>query len=166
MSADAPTPPDASAADATDPGELASGDGDAHPGGMDHRRERIRVETERHRIIGYLTLARDGYRSRVSDVLNAPERDFLTLTEVSVEPLSARPRRVARVPDARPPPHRVRGRGDRGLRTARRERPARRSARLLPASAHPPSHSVTPPPLVGERLLALSRRRSPGLCYS
>lgn len=86
MSTDAPTPPDA-----TDPGELASGDGNAHPGGMDHRRERIRVETERHRIIGYLTLARDGYRSRVSDVLNAPERDFLTLTEVSVEPLSGGP---------------------------------------------------------------------------
>lgn len=58
---------------------------------MDHRRERIRIETERHRIIGALTLARDGYRSRVSDVLNAPERDFLTLTEVTVEPLSGGP---------------------------------------------------------------------------
>ncbi len=55
---------------------------------MDHRRERIRVETERHRIEGYLTLARDGYRSRVSDVLNASERDFITLTEVTVEPLN------------------------------------------------------------------------------
>jgi hypothetical protein len=65
--------------------------GDSDPGGMDHRRERIRVETERHRIVGELTLARDGYRSRVSDVLNAPERDFLTLTEVSVEPLSGGP---------------------------------------------------------------------------
>jgi hypothetical protein len=54
---------------------------------MDHRQERVRLETERHRIEGYLTLARDGYRSRVSDVLNASERDFLTLTEVTVEPL-------------------------------------------------------------------------------
>jgi hypothetical protein len=54
---------------------------------MDHRRERIRVETERHRIEGDLTLARDGYRSRVSDVLNASERDFITLTEVTVAPL-------------------------------------------------------------------------------
>ena len=25
-------------------------------------------------------LARDGYRSRVSDLLNAPERDFISLT--------------------------------------------------------------------------------------
>ncbi len=55
---------------------------------MDHRRERVRVETDRHRIVGFMTLARDGYRSRVSDVLNAPERDFLTLTDVSVQPLT------------------------------------------------------------------------------
>jgi hypothetical protein len=58
---------------------------------MDHRRERIRVETERHRIEGFLTLARDGYRSRVSDVLNASERDFITLTDVTVAPLEGGP---------------------------------------------------------------------------
>ena len=52
---------------------------------MDHRRERIRIETERYRIEGFLTLARDGYRSRVSDLLNASERDFLTLTDVAVD---------------------------------------------------------------------------------
>jgi hypothetical protein len=73
----------------TDP--PVSGEETSDSGGMDHRRERIRIETERHRIVGELTLARDGYRSRVSDVLNAPERDFLTLTEVSVEPLSGGP---------------------------------------------------------------------------
>jgi hypothetical protein len=54
---------------------------------MDYRRERVRIETARHRIEGFLTLARDGYRSRVSDVLNASERDFITLTEVTVAPL-------------------------------------------------------------------------------
>jgi hypothetical protein len=58
---------------------------------IDHRRERIRIETERHRIEGFLTLARDGYRSRVSDVLNASERDFITLTEVSVSPIEGGP---------------------------------------------------------------------------
>ena len=58
---------------------------------MEHRKERIRIETERHRIEGVLTLARDGYRSRVSDVLNAAERDFLTLTEVTVAPLEGGP---------------------------------------------------------------------------
>jgi hypothetical protein len=58
---------------------------------MEHRQERIRLETARHRIEGSITLARDGYRSRVSDVLNASERDFLTLTEATVEPLDGGP---------------------------------------------------------------------------
>ena len=58
---------------------------------IDYRRERVRVETERHRIEGFVTLARDGYRSRVSDVLNASERDFLTLTDVTVTPLEGGP---------------------------------------------------------------------------
>jgi hypothetical protein len=53
----------------------------------EHRQERVRVETARHRIEGLITLAREGYRSRLSDVLNASEREFLTLTEVTVEPL-------------------------------------------------------------------------------
>jgi uncharacterized protein DUF6812 len=64
---------------------------DSNEQSMDHRRERVRIETQRHRIEGFLTLARDGYRSRVSDVLNASERDFLTLTEVTVAPLEGGP---------------------------------------------------------------------------
>ncbi|HEX3693724.1 MAG TPA: hypothetical protein VHU13_10320 [Solirubrobacteraceae bacterium] len=52
------------------------------------RRERIRLETPRHRIEGQIVLAADGYRSRVSDVLNASERDFLTLTDATLQPLS------------------------------------------------------------------------------
>jgi hypothetical protein len=61
------------------------------PGNVDQRQERVRIETERHRIEGVLTLARDGYRSRVSDVLNAAEREFITLTEVTVSPLEGGP---------------------------------------------------------------------------
>ncbi len=61
------------------------------PHGTDERRERIRVETPRHRINGLLMLARDGYRSRVSDMLNASERDFLTLTDVTLQPLDGGP---------------------------------------------------------------------------
>ena len=61
------------------------------PAGINQRRERVRIETERHRIEGLLTLARDGYRSRVSDVLNASEREFLTLTDVTVAPLEGGP---------------------------------------------------------------------------
>lgn len=58
---------------------------------MEHRTERVRIETTGHRIEGLLTLSREGYRSRVSDVLNASERDFLTLTDVTVEPLGGGP---------------------------------------------------------------------------
>ena len=60
-------------------------------GSIDHRRERIRVQTTQHRIEGYVTLARDGFRSRVSDMLNASERDFLTLTDATVAPLDGGP---------------------------------------------------------------------------
>lgn len=52
-----------------------------------HRTERITFETERHRITGLLTLARDGYRSRVSDLLNANERSFVSLVDATVEQL-------------------------------------------------------------------------------
>jgi hypothetical protein len=61
------------------------------PHGSEERRERIRLETPRHRIEGSLMLARDGYRSRVSDMLNASERDFLTLTDVTLQPLEGGP---------------------------------------------------------------------------
>jgi len=77
----------------SDNGRMATADqpaGEDQPN-MDHRQERIRIETARYRIEGSLTLARDGYRSRVSDVLNASERDFLTLTEVTVEPVEGGP---------------------------------------------------------------------------
>ncbi len=51
---------------------------------MQHRYERISIETARHRIVGVATLASDGYRSRLSDLLNAPERDFIALTDATV----------------------------------------------------------------------------------
>lgn len=56
---------------------------------MEQRQERVLIETERHRIAGTLTLPRDGYRSRVSDLLNAPERDFVPLTDVTIELLES-----------------------------------------------------------------------------
>jgi hypothetical protein len=56
---------------------------------MDMRHEKVFVETTRHRISGTLTLPRDGYRSRVSDLLNATERDFISLTNATVELIEA-----------------------------------------------------------------------------
>lgn len=52
---------------------------------MQHRYERISIDTPRHRIVGVATLASDGYRSRLSDLLNAPEREFIALTDATVE---------------------------------------------------------------------------------
>jgi hypothetical protein len=52
---------------------------------VQHRHERIYVETARHRITGILTLPSDGYRSRLSDFLNSSEREFISLTDCVVE---------------------------------------------------------------------------------
>ena len=54
---------------------------------MQHRFERISIQTPHHRIVGVATLASDGYRSRLSDLLNAPERDFIPLTDATVTEL-------------------------------------------------------------------------------
>ena len=54
---------------------------------MQRRYERISIDTPRHRVIGNVTLAADGYRSRLSDLLNAPERDFIALSAAIVQEL-------------------------------------------------------------------------------
>ena len=54
---------------------------------MQHRHERISIDTPRHRIVGSVTLAADGYRSRLSDLLNAPEREFIALSDATVQEL-------------------------------------------------------------------------------
>jgi hypothetical protein len=54
---------------------------------VQHRHERITLNTERQRITGTVTLARDGYRSRLSDLLNASEREFISVTDAVIEPL-------------------------------------------------------------------------------
>jgi hypothetical protein len=59
---------------------------------VDHRDERIIVETDRHRITGVLRLPADGYRSRLTDYLNASERAFVALTDVEVTLLQGEPR--------------------------------------------------------------------------
>ncbi|CAA9521047.1 MAG: hypothetical protein AVDCRST_MAG85-2898 [uncultured Solirubrobacteraceae bacterium] len=55
---------------------------------MQHqRREHVELETPRHRISGYVTLAQNGFRSRISDMLNASEREFISLTDATISPL-------------------------------------------------------------------------------
>jgi hypothetical protein len=54
---------------------------------VQHRYERISIDTAHHRIVGVATLASDGYRSRLSDLVNAPEREFIALTDATVQVL-------------------------------------------------------------------------------
>jgi hypothetical protein len=54
---------------------------------VEQRLTRIMAETDRYRITGSLLLPPEGYRSRLSDYLNAAERSFLALTDVEVTPL-------------------------------------------------------------------------------
>jgi hypothetical protein len=63
----------------------------------DSREERVIVETSRYRVTGMLRLPRDGYRSRLTDYLNAADRTFLPLTDAEIVPLdgSAEPRHRA-----------------------------------------------------------------------
>ena len=56
---------------------------------MDNRIERIVLETERHRIVGDLTLPKDGYRSRLSDYLNRGDLAFVPLVNASITPIDS-----------------------------------------------------------------------------
>lgn len=51
---------------------------------METRVERVVVETDRHRIVGDLTLPREGYRSRLSDFLNRGDLQFIPLVNVEI----------------------------------------------------------------------------------
>jgi hypothetical protein len=55
---------------------------------MEHQEQRVVVETNHYRITGTLRTPRDGYRSRLTDFLNASERTFIALTDVQLEPLN------------------------------------------------------------------------------
>jgi hypothetical protein len=55
---------------------------------VDHRLEKVTVETDRYRIEGNLTLPREGYRSRLSDYVNQRDRDFFAFQDATMTPLS------------------------------------------------------------------------------
>lgn len=52
------------------------------------RRERIRFETDRHVIVGDVTLPAEGYQARFSDAINRTDVAFITLIDVELVPLS------------------------------------------------------------------------------
>jgi hypothetical protein len=54
---------------------------------MEHRRERVVVETDRYRVEGDMTLPREGYRSRLSDHINRRDQEFFTLQDARLTAL-------------------------------------------------------------------------------
>lgn len=55
---------------------------------METRIERVVLETPRHRIVGDLTLPREGYRSRLSDFLNRADLQFIALVNAEIQSLN------------------------------------------------------------------------------
>lgn len=51
------------------------------------RRERVLFETDRHTVVGDLTLPSEGYQARFSDAINRPDVGFLPLVDVEITPL-------------------------------------------------------------------------------
>jgi hypothetical protein len=56
----------------------------AELGQKERRVERVHFETDRHRIIGDITLPPEGYQSRFSDSLNRPDVTFIPVVNAEV----------------------------------------------------------------------------------
>jgi hypothetical protein len=54
--------------------------------GSPRRRERIVFETDRHVVVGDVTLPPEGYQSRFSDAINRPDLAFVPLVNVEISP--------------------------------------------------------------------------------
>jgi hypothetical protein len=54
---------------------------------VDLREEQVVLETDRYRIVGTLTLPREGYRSRLSDYVNQRDREFFAVSDVTITSL-------------------------------------------------------------------------------
>jgi 2C-methyl-D-erythritol 2,4-cyclodiphosphate synthase len=50
----------------------------------ERRIERVQFETDRHRIVGDVTLPPEGYQSRFSDSLNRPDVTFIAVVNAEV----------------------------------------------------------------------------------
>jgi hypothetical protein len=56
--------------------------------GSPRRRERVVFETDRHLVVGDVTLPPEGYQSRFSDAVNRPEVAFIPVLDVEITPLA------------------------------------------------------------------------------
>jgi hypothetical protein len=55
--------------------------------GSPRRRERVVFETDRHMVVGNVTLPPEGYQSRFSDAINRSDVAFIPLVDVEISPL-------------------------------------------------------------------------------
>jgi hypothetical protein len=55
--------------------------------GSPRRRERVAFETDRHSVVGDVTLPPEGYQSRFSDAVNRADVAFIPLLNVEITPL-------------------------------------------------------------------------------
>jgi hypothetical protein len=55
--------------------------------GSPRRRERVVFETDRHLVVGNVTLPPEGYQSRFSDAVNRADVAFIPLLDVEITPL-------------------------------------------------------------------------------
>lgn len=55
--------------------------------GSEHRRQRVVFETDRHVVVGDVTLPSEGYQRRFSDAINRGEVAFVPLVDVEVSQL-------------------------------------------------------------------------------
>jgi hypothetical protein len=51
------------------------------------RIERVQFETDRHVIVGNVSLPPEGYQSRFSDSLNRPDIAFIPIVDVTITPI-------------------------------------------------------------------------------
>ena len=54
---------------------------------MDTRTQRVVIETSRFRVVGDVSLPTEGFRTRLSDVLNRQDTIFITLVNVELTPV-------------------------------------------------------------------------------
>lgn len=54
---------------------------------VERKRERVILETSRYRIAGEVMLPPEGYKSRLSDHINEPRREFLIVLDATMTPL-------------------------------------------------------------------------------
>ena len=54
---------------------------------MDTSKQRVVIETSRFRIVGDVSLPTEGFRTRLSDVLNRQDTIFITLINVELSPV-------------------------------------------------------------------------------